>query len=217
MVKEKGRAVWHGEELVGGEKRVVWPVLSPAMNESRTFTVEYRLVPGEVQIVNVSVGWNPFSIHLNPKDPSVAKALDRKRYRGIFALSDDGWNYTIKDDHELNLTDLKPGVGYVIDGEESFTLEIPGKPVELPYLVELQEGWNLIGVPVNETVQVSNVTVRANHKRYTYSKAVEEGIVSAFLWTYRDGRWVHLEKNGSMIPGEAYMMEAALECKLEFG
>jgi hypothetical protein len=89
--------------------------------------------------------------------------------------------------------------------------------VEIPYLVELQEGWNLIGVPVNETVQVSNVTVRANHKRYTYSKAVEEGIVSAFLWTYRDGRWVHLEKNGSMIPGEAYMMEAALECKLEFG
>ena len=217
VVKEKGRAVWYGEELVGGEKRVVWPVLSPAMNESRTFTVEYRLVPGEVQVVNVSVGWNPFSIHLNPKDPSVAKALDRKRYRGIFTLSDDGWNYTIKDDHELNLTDLKPGVGYVIDGEESFTLEIPGKPVELPYLVELQEGWNLIGVPVNETVQVSNVTVRANHKRYTYSKAVEEGIVSAFLWTYRDGRWVHLEKNGSMIPGEAYMMEAALECKLEFG
>jgi len=217
VVKEKGRVVWHGEELVGGEKRVVWPVLSPAINESRTFTVEYKLVPGEVQIVNVSIGWNPFSIHLNPKDPSVAKALDRKGYRGIFALSGDGWNYTIKDDHALNVTDLKPGMGYIIDGEESFTLEIPGKPVELPYMVELQKGWNLVGVPMNESVPISDVAVRANHKRYTYSEAVEEGVVSAFLWTYRDGGWVHLEKNESMNPGEAYMVEAALECRLEFG
>jgi len=217
VVKEGGRAVWHGEELIGSEKRVVWPVLSPAINESRTFTVEYRLVPGEVQVVNVSVGWSPFSLHLNPKDPSVAKALDRKSYRGIFTLSEDGWNYTIRDDHAFNVTDLEPGMGYVIDGEESFTLEIPGKPVELPYMVELQEGWNLVGVPVNETVPAANLTVRANHKRYTYPEAVDEGIVSAFLWTYRDGRWVHLEKNEPMIPGDAYMMEAAQECKLEFG
>lgn len=217
VVKERGRAVWHGEELIGKEMRVVWPVLSPAINESRTFTVEYRLVPGEVQVVNVSVGWNPFSIHLSPKDPSVAKALDRKSYRGIFTLSEDGWNYTIRDDHAFNVTDLEPGMGYVIDGEESFTLEIPGKPVELPYMVELQEGWNLVGVPMNETVPAANLTVRANHKRYTYTEAVDEGIVSAFLWTFREGRWVHLEKNEPMIPGDAYMIEAAQECKLEFG
>ncbi len=217
VVKEKGRAVWHGEELIGSEKRVVWPVLSPALNESRTFTVEYRLVPGEVQVVNVSVGWSPFTLYLKPKDPSIAKVLDRKSYRGIFTLSEDGWNYTIKDDHVVNVTDLEPGVGYVIDGEESFSLEIPGKPVELPYMVDLHVGWNLVGVPVNQTVPTANVTVRANHKRYTYFEAVEEGIVSAFLWTYRDGEWVHLEKNGSMMPGEAYMIETAEECKLEFG
>jgi hypothetical protein len=217
VVKERGRAVWHGEEIVGGEKRVVWPVLSPAINESRTFSVEYRLVPGEVQVVNVSVGWTPFTLHLSPKDPSVAKALDRKSYRSIFTFSGDGWNYTIKDDHAFNVTELEPGVGYVIDGEESFTLEIPGKAVELPYMVELGEGWNLVGVPINETVPLANLTVRANHRRYSYSEAVEEGIVSAFLWTYRDGRWVHLDKNEPMIPGEAYMMEAAVECRLEFG
>ncbi len=216
-VKERGRAVWHGEELVGSEKRVFWPVLSPALNESRSFTVEYRLVPGEVQVVNVSVGWSPFSLHLSPKDSTVAKALDRKSYRGIFTLSEDGWTYTIRDDDAFNVTDLEPGVGYIIDGEESFTLVIPGKPVELPYLVELHQGWNLVGVPVNETVLTSNLSVRANHRRYTYPEAVDEGIVSAFLWTFRDGTWVHLDKDEPMIPGAAYMVEAALECKLEFG
>ncbi|WP_428400744.1 C25 family cysteine peptidase [Methanocrinis sp.] len=217
VVKERGRAVWHGEEIVGEKKRVVWPVLSPALNESRSFTVEYRLVPGEVQVVNVSVGWSPFSLHLDPKDPSVAKALDRKSYRGIFTLSEDGWNYTIRDDDALNVTDLKPGMGYIIDGEESFNLEIPGKPVELPYLVELHQGWNLVGVPVNETVLTSNLSVRSNHRRYTYPEAVDEGIVSAFLWTFREGSWVHLNKDEPMIPGEAYMVEAAEGCRLEFG
>ncbi len=217
VVKEKGRAVWHGEELIGSFKRVTWPVLSPALGESRTFTVEYRLIPGEVQVVNVSVGWTPFSLHLAPTDPSVTKLLDKKGYRGIFTIAGDGWNYTINDDQAVNVTDLVPGRGYIIDGLESFSLEIAGKPVDLPYAVELYEGWNLVGVPKNETVFLTNVTVRANHKRYSYSEAVDEGIVSAFLWTYRDGGWVNIEKNEPMIPGVAYMVEAAEECKLEFG
>ena len=217
VVKERGRAVWHGEEVIGSEKRVVWPVLSPAIGEMRSFTVEYRLVPGIVQVVDVSVGWSPFSIHLNPKDPSVAKLLQRKSYRGVFALSEDGWNFTIKDDTAANVTDLLPGRGYVIDGTESFSLEIAGKPVDLPYMVELHQGWNLVGVPTNETVAMEDVSVRANHKRYTHSAAVSEGIISAFLWRYQDGSWEHVGKDEPMIPGEAYMVEAAVECKLEFG
>lgn len=216
MVKERGRAVWHGEELIGSEKRVIWPVLSPTLGEARNYTVEYRVVPGEVQVVNVSVGWTPFSLHLKPKDSSISKILDRKSYRGIFVLSGDGWNYTIKDDHAANVTDLEPGRGYIIDGLESFSLEIAGKPVDLPYMVELKEGWNLVGTPTNETVVMANVTVRANHKRYAYSEAVEEGIVSAFLWHYRDGKWVHVERSEPLIPGEAYMMEASMDCKLQF-
>ena len=217
VVKERERAVWHGEELIGSEKRVVWPVLSPAIGEMRSFTVEYRLVPGIVQVVNVSVGWSPFSIHLNPKDSSVAKLLQRKSYRGIFVLSEDGWNFTIKDDTAANVTDLLPGRGYVIDGTESFSLEIAGKPVDLPYMVELHQGWNLVGVPTNETVAMADVSVRANHKRYAHSAAVSEGIISAFLWRYQDGSWEHVGKDEPMIPGEAYMVEAAVECKLEFG
>ena len=217
VVKEKGRAVWHGEELIESHKRVTWPVLSPALGEGRTFTVEYRLIPGEVQVVNISVGWTPFSLHLAPKDPSVSRLLDEKGYRGIFTIAGDGWNYTINDDHAVNVTDLVPGRGYIIDGLESFSLEIAGKPVDLPYAVELYQGWNLVGVPKNQTVFLTNVTVRANHRRYSYSEAVDEGIVSAFLWTYRDGGWVNIEKNEPLTPGVAYMVEAAEECKLEFG
>ena len=216
VVKERGRAVWHGEELIGEEKRIVWPVISPAIGERRSFTVEYRLVPGMVQVVNVSVGWTPFSVHLKPKDGSVTKLLDRKSYRGIFTLSEDGWNYTINEDSARMVTELLPGMGYVIDGKESFELSIPGKPVDLPYLVDLHKGWNLVGVPTSETVQIGDVSVRANHRRYNFTEAVGEGILSGFFWSYRDGSWVHIDRNGSMVPGEAYMVEAAEACKLEF-
>ena len=71
-------------------------------------------------------------------------------------------------------------------------------------------------MPFNETVSLSNVTVNANHKIYKYSEAVDEGIVSAFLWTYDDGEWVYVSQNDSMVPGEAYMVEAMNDCRLGF-
>ncbi len=217
VVKERGQVVWHEEELVGSQKRVIWPVIRPVLEEERTFTVEYRLVPGQVQTIDVTVGWNPFSIHLDPRDPSIISHLKREPYRSVFTLEGDGWDYYMKESGKENVGDLEPGRGYVIDAAENFTVEIPGKPVELPYRVKLLQGWNLVGVPFNETVSLSNVTVNANHKIYKYSEAVDEGIVSAFLWTYDDGEWVYVSRNDSMVPGEAYMVEAMNDCRLEFG
>jgi hypothetical protein len=216
VVKENGRVVWHEEDTIGSVKRVSWPVVSPALNESRNYTVEYRLVPGLVQAINITSGWNSFSIYLEPKEPSVTSILKRLPYRSIFTVKEKQWNYTFEDSGEGNVTVLEPGVGYIIDSSDNFTLEIPGKPVELPFKIKLNIGWNLIGIPVNETVPVSNITVSAMHKRYTYSEAVEEGIISAFLWSYKDDRWDYMGLDGYMVPGEAYMVEAMNDCRLEF-
>lgn len=215
-VLENGRVVWHAEDTIGAQKRVMWPVVTPALNETRTFSVEYELVPGQVQVVEIGVGWNPFSIYLTPTDSSVASNLKRKPYRTIFTVEENEWDYSFEDIGDGNITQFEPGVGYVIDSSDSFTLEIPGKPVDLPFRIKLDAGWNLIGVPVNETVPVSNITVSANHKRYTYPEAVEEGIISAFLWRYDDEEWTYLTNGGSMVPGEAYMVETLNDCRLEF-
>ncbi len=216
VVKEKGRVVWHEEILEGSKKRVIWPVIRPTLNETRSFTVEYRIVPTEVQVVNVTLGWNPFSLYLDPKDPSLDEHLKRKPYRSVFTLAGEEWNYTSEDSGWKLFSDLEPGGGYIIDSTDNFSFEVSGKPVDLPYKVELQEGWNLVGVPMNETVPIENVTVNADHKRYAYSNAVKEGIVSAFLWRYEDEKWVYVSRNKLMVPGEAYMVEAIQDCKLEF-
>lgn len=217
VVKETGRVVWHVEILEGSKKRVIWPVIRPTLNETRSFTVEYRIVPIEVQVVNVTVGWNPFSLYLNPKDPSLDEHLKRKPYRSVFTLAGEEWNYTSEDSGWELFSDLEPGGGYIIDSTDNFSFEVSGKPIDLPYKVELQEGWNLVGVPMNKTVLIENVTVNADHKRYAYSEAVKEGIVSAFLWKYGDEEWVYVTLKDEMVPGEAYMIEAMENCKLVFG
>ncbi len=217
VVKENGRAVWHDEDLRGDYKRVMWPIIRPRLNETRTFQVEYVLVPGQVQVINVTAGWNAVSIYLNPKDPDVKKYLKDKPYRSLFTATGGDWDFSMSDAGPGNVTEFEPGRGYLIDSSGNFTLKLDGKPVEFPYRMKLQQGWNMIGVPMNKTVNMKNLTVNAEHKRYSYPEAVGKGIISAFIWSYNDGvGWSHLGENDTLEPGKAYLIEAMTECRLEF-
>ncbi|MDM7913451.1 MAG: C25 family cysteine peptidase [Methanotrichaceae archaeon] len=217
IVKENGRAVWHDEDVVGDQKRVMWPIVRPKLNETRTFQVEYVLIPGQVQVINVTAGWNSVSIYLQPKDSAIDKYLKNKPYRSVFSAMGGDWDFSMKDTGASNVTEFEPGRGYLIDSSENFTIELEGKPVEFPYRTKLLKGWNMIGVPINKTVDVNNITVNAEHKRYKYPEAVGKGIISAFIWSYNDGLgWSHLGENDTLEPGKAYLVEAMSECRLEF-
>jgi len=67
------------------------------LNETRTFSVEYRVVPGQVQFINVTPGWNAVSLYLKPKDSSLSKYLEDKPYRGVFVPSGEDWTFNMKD------------------------------------------------------------------------------------------------------------------------
>jgi hypothetical protein len=216
VVKENGLAVWHDEDTVGSEKSVMWPVVRPKLGEERTFTIEYSLVPGLVQVINVTAGWNAISIYLKPKDSRISKHLKNKPYRSVFSASGEEWNYSLNDIQKGNVTDFEAGRGYLIDSIRNFTVEIQGKPVELPYYLQLEQGWNLVGLPMNATMSISNLTVNAEHKRYKYQEAVEKGLVSAFLWSYDGSVWQHLGNDTTLEPGKAYLLEAKSECRLDF-
>ncbi len=217
VVKENGRAVWFDEDLQGDEKIVMWPIVRPRLNETRTFQVEYVLVPGQVQVINVTAGWNTVSIYLQPKDSAISNHLKNKPYRSVFSAMGGDWDFSMKDTGTGNVTKFEPGRGYLIDSSKNFTIELEGKPVEFPYRMKLQQGWNMIGVPMNKTVDMNNITVNAEHKRYSYPEAVVKGIISAFIWSYNDGLgWSHLEENDTLEPGKAYLVEAMSECRLEF-
>jgi hypothetical protein len=216
VVKENGLTVWHDEDLVGSEKSVMWPVVRPKLGEERSFTIEYSLVPGLVQVINVIAGWNAVSLYLKPNDSTISKHLKNKPYLSVFSASGNEWNYSLNDLQKGNVTDFEAGRGYLIDSAGNFTVEIKGKPVEFPYYLRLEQGWNLVGLPMNETMSVDNLTVNAEHKRYRYQEAVDKGLISAFLWSYDGSEWGHLGNNTSLEPGKAYLIEAKSECRLDF-
>ena len=216
VVKENGLSVWHDEYTSGEKKKVMWPIIRPRLNESRSFEIEYVLIPGQVQRINVTAGWNAIAVYLKPKDATASKYLANKPYRSIFSIAGDGWDFGMKDGGMINVTRFSPGEGYLIDSADNFTIEISGKPVDLPYRLDLHAGWNMIGLPVNKTVDLGNITVNAEHKRYKYPEAVNKGLVSAFIWKYEEQGWTHLGKNETLVPGMAYLFEAMDEAKLEF-
>ena len=216
VIKENGLSVWHDEYTLGENKKVMWPILRPRLAEERSFEIEYVLIPGQVQRINITAGWNAIAVYLKPKDATASKYLANKPYRSIFSIAGKGWDFGMKDGGMINVTRFSPGEGYLIDSANNFTIEISGKPVDLPYRLNLHAGWNMIGLPVNKTVDLGNITVNAEHKWYKYQEAVNKGLVSAFVWKYEEQGWTHLGKNETLIPGMAYLFEAMDEAKLEF-
>jgi len=216
VVKGEGITLWHDEYPLGEKKKVMWPIIRPRLKEMKTYQIEYELIPGQVQRINVTAGWNAISLYLNPLDPAVERYLKNKPYRSVFTIAEDGWDFGMKDVGKLNVTRFEAGKGYLIDSTGNFTIEIPGKPVDLPYRLDLHVGWNMIGLPVNETVDLGNITINAEHKRYRYPEAVNKGLVSAFVWKHEGGDWTNLGKNETLQPGRAYLFEAKSEAKLEF-
>jgi uncharacterized repeat protein (TIGR01451 family) len=215
-VKEDGLTIWHDEYVLGDKKKVMWPVIRPRLGEERSFTIEYVIIPGQVQRINVTAGWNAVSIYLQPNDAKASKYLANKPYRSIFTIDGESWDFNMKDDALVNVTSFWPGEGLLIDSSGNFTMEIAGKPVDRPYRLDLNPGWNMVGLPVNQTVALANITVNIKHKRYSYLEAVDKGMVSAFVWKYESSGWTHLDENETLVPGMAYLFEAMDEAKLEF-
>ncbi len=216
VVKGDGLTLWHDEYPLGERKLVMWPIIRPRLGEKKSYQIEYELIPGQVQMINVTAGWNAISIYLNPLEPAAERYLKNKPYRSVFTIAEDGWDFGMKEASKLNVTQFSVGEGYLIDSAGNFTMEIAGKPVDLPYRLDLHVGWNMIGLPVNETVDLANITVNAEHKRYRYPEAVKKGLVSAFVWKHEGGDWTNLGENETLQPGRAYLFEAKSEAKLEF-
>ena len=87
VVRENGLTVWHDEAMFGEKKKVMWPIVKPRLVEVRVFQIEYVLIPGQVQNINVTAGWNAVAVYVKPKDASVGKYLKNKPYRGIFSIA----------------------------------------------------------------------------------------------------------------------------------
>ena len=218
VVKGIKGIVWHGEDIIENKKIVRFPVMDPMpkLNEAREFEIKYVFVPKICWTMNLTKGWSMFSSPIEPYDEDVEAVLDDIPYSVVFHFdsASKSWLYYLKDNPEAStLKEIEPGKAYLIDMEEQAELNISGRAVELPFELSLSKGWNMIGVPSTEEVEIGSLKVMVTtDEEYTFDEAVQEGIVSAFVFKYEEGEWDYLDSSETLKPGEGYYFEVFEDC-----
>lgn len=210
--------VWHGEDIIENKKIVRFPVMDPMpkLNEAREFAIKYVFAPKICRTMNLTKGWSMFSSPIEPYDEDVEAVLDDIPYSVVFHFDSAtmSWLYYIKDNPEAStLKEIEPGKAYLIDMEEQAELNISGRVVELPFELSLSKGWNMIGAPSTEEVEIGSLKVIVTaDEEYTFDEAVQKGIVSAFVFKYEEGEWDYLDRSETLKPGEGYYFEVFEDC-----
>ncbi|NQE06043.1 hypothetical protein C5S32_09250 [ANME-1 cluster archaeon GoMg1] len=220
VVKGTKGIVWHGEDIIENKKIVRFPVMDPMpkLNEAREFEIKYVFVPKICWTMNLTRGWSMFSSPIEPYDEDIKAVLDNIPYSVVFYFdsSSKGWLYYLKDNPEAStLKEIEPGKAYLIDMEAQAELNISGRAVELPFELCLSKGWNMIGIPSTEEVEIGSLKVIVTaDEEYTFDEAVQKGIVSAFIFKYEEGEWDYLDSSETLKPGEGYYFEVFEDCEV---
>jgi hypothetical protein len=82
------------------------------------------------------------------------------------------------------------------------------------YITNLQEKWNLIGIPYDISVAKEKLTVIYNGSEYTWQQAVDNGTILGFIyrWNVTNQNYVSTD---ILNPGEGYWMYAYYNCTLK--
>jgi hypothetical protein len=126
-----------------------------------------------------------------------------------------GWNRSAQNYEESGV--LEPGEGYwmyAYDNMELWATGI-GAIVEDNYITPLEIKWNIIGVPVNQTVNKADLIVNYAGTNYNWSEAVANGYVVQFIYGWNRTAQ-NYEESSVLAPGVSYWVYAYVECTLKW-
>jgi len=182
----------------------------------------YDCVDSETYVTFLSTNWNFISL---PFNQSVEKTDFVVNCNGIYytwfeAVSDGiisdyvfGWN---RGGQSYTLTDaLDSGYGYWLYASESCELWIENSSISSDeYVIHLEENWNVVGMPQNQSVNKINITVNYNSNDHTWAEAISDGIINDYIFG-----WSRAGQSYSFIdtfePGYSYWIYACQQCTLK--
>jgi hypothetical protein len=85
--------------------------------------------------------------------------------------------------------------------------------LEYNYDVSLGEEWNLVSLPLNESVHKDNITVNYLGVNYTWQQAVDNSTILSFIYGWNATNQ-NYESTDTLEPGEGYWMYAYSDCTL---
>jgi parallel beta-helix repeat protein len=94
--------------------------------------------------------------------------------------------------------------------EDSYETEIT---IYSHYVIPLDEKWNMISAPFNESIYKADIVVRNNSIDYTWADAVSEGIILGFLYTWDTTGQFYITTD-YLEPGCGSMAYAYYDCEL---
>ncbi len=122
---------------------------------------------------------------------------------GVKELDISGLDYDTVYTVWVNVSDGFDGVSYWF----LFTTKI------MPNIIALEENWNLISLPFNESIDKTDIIVSYDGTNYSWADAVTNNIVLNFIY-YWDRTNQNYELKNTLEPGYGYWAYAYHECDL---
>jgi len=170
-----------------------------------------------------------------PYDKVMVKAYLKRQPFGVTWASETA-NFTITNELQNEITvyvpDIAPSGNYYLHlelynstgkindiigvGDDNVNDTDTSDPFYLePFLelihIDLQDGWNLISIPVGESVDKTSIIVRYDNYNYTWDEAVSGHIIVECIFGWENNMYT-LED--ILEPGEGYWMYAYYDCEL---
>ena len=106
------------------------------------------------QEVELTSGWNIFSLAASPNNPDMLQLLDPLVSSGVLVKAQNEQGNAVEQLPVIgwinNIGSWLATEGYYIKVNSSSTLSITGTAVSLPINIPLTKGWNILGYPVQE-------------------------------------------------------------------
>lgn len=180
------------------ERNVVWVQVADAVGNWSAPYPAYAAPEADVQSMALNMGWNFFSLQVEPATPAIDQALTSIAGRFDRIWTDTAFYSTAVPPQDNTLTALHGGLGYYLRaiGATAPTLQLVGQrlPVDTP--LTLQAGWNLIGYMPDQPLPVATAL---------QSISGQYGLVLSINQTY-DPLQPEFSTLTTLEPGQGYLI-----------
>lgn len=213
-----------GYTNTSGEVQFSLPMLSPGKINITVTKHDFIPYEGNVSVCNtvsLSEGWNFVSLPFNQTIPKQNLSIwfNQSFYTwqdavnmGLISDFVFGWNRTSQ---SFMFTDfLKPGEGYWMYAYNTFELWMQSSATPDDYITSLETKWNIVGAPISQPINKTELLLSYNGSNYNWSEAVAAGIVNDYIFG-----WDHSGQSYTFSdvfePGYCYWMYAFETCTLK--
>ena len=208
--------IWHSDSVEYARFSVNFnPSFDSLYSPLGTAVVSLSYINTLNQKIPLSKGWNMMSLYVTPDSMGMLKVLKPLVSSGVLVKAIDekggfvqnipgvGWMNTIGD--------MANTEGYYIKVSKNDTLKATGLPVDLPFSIPLQTGWNMMGYPL-QAGQGAMAVLKNLVDSSRLIKVINEA--GGFIQNIPGVGWMNTI--GNFEPGEGYYIKVSHNTQITF-